>query len=485
MYANITMVVGVVVSFSLVLGCCAGRDCKALPVSLVRVRRLVKSARVWRSLCAFFESDFKIYVDTETCGGVASPEALLKKHATKASFLDSRWSLDMSLPVAVAYSRWGTDRKALANATLAVFEARRQSRSALSACARKLDLGTWLTVSTDRGRCCDGGQLRDPFLLNFHLLTPAAEAKRGPFLFREKDARHLWRAPVTRNTSPRLRCFDDAMDISLPPPAFLRLKDESLEEEEGNRTLLVMHAEGGQGPPEYDLRRAVTTAWARDWWQGAAFENELLRLEEKNIKLAIRKQTTSTEHAELMAHAKFCLVIEGYAPWTPRLVEAIKNGCVPAILSPSYKPPFADLLDWSKFSVFLQPTDIRTLPQKLSAVDYAFLKRNLDLVKPLFSFCLPPLRCDNDALPLVVYQMAMRSRRRRRTTIEENSVLALTADDLTGDPRQVGHLRRTRVRFQCTQDGSACDYTFDEQAWRCTTQTDMACACERSKTSLR
>ena len=29
-------------------------------------------------------------------------------------------------------------------------------------------------------------------------------------------------ACVTRDTAPRLRCFDPAIDIALPPPAFLR-----------------------------------------------------------------------------------------------------------------------------------------------------------------------------------------------------------------------------------------------------------------------
>ena len=31
-----------------------------------------------------------------------------------------------------------------------------------------------------------------------------------------------WRAPATRDTAPRLRCFDPSMDVALPPPAFLR-----------------------------------------------------------------------------------------------------------------------------------------------------------------------------------------------------------------------------------------------------------------------
>ena len=30
-----------------------------------------------------------------------------------------------------------------------------------------------------------------------------------------------YKAPVTRDTAPKLRCFDGAKDVALPPPGFL------------------------------------------------------------------------------------------------------------------------------------------------------------------------------------------------------------------------------------------------------------------------
>ena len=49
---------------------------------------------------------------------------------------------------------------------------------------------------------------------------------------------------------------------------------------------------------------------------------------------------------------------EGFSPWSPRLTESIAAGCVPAFLSPSLRPPYAAVLDWSTFSVVLTEEDI-------------------------------------------------------------------------------------------------------------------------------
>ena len=443
-----------------------------LPVSLKRARNVI-SDPVWSSMVDFFcdEGKFKIRIDTRCSQGHSR---LRPKH------LDGRWSLDLLLPQMVAQSEWAADD---GNVSLVIFDGRRSPRTALSECARRVSEWSWFTVSTDRGRCCDGGQLRDPYLLKFHFLTTAGEHSRGRFLFREKHKGHLWRAPVTRDTAPRLKCFDDANDVVLPPPAYLRSGDDF--QDENNRTVLVMHAEGGAAPPEYELRRLLTTSWARDWWRGAFYNDEIDRIEKRTgLAMEIRKVMTRATHAELMRTSRYCLVVEGYAPWTPRLVEAIRFGCVPAILSPSYLPPFSDILDWSKFSIRLHPSDIPSLPQKLLAHDYAELKRNLDDVKSLFSFCLPGANgrrlCDDDGLPLIIYQMAQRHHQRQR---EDDSVFALTADERNNahdDPSLSARTpRRTRVDFLCHDQGSSCQYRFDHQHWQCDAATPMACSCTR------
>ena len=88
------------------------------------------------------------------------------------------------------------------------------------------------------------------------------------------------------------------------------------------RRALAVHAEGGVAPPEYDLRRALTERWAPTQanarnctWAG-------------HPDLPIRKALGRAEHGEALFASKYCLVVEGYAPWTPRLAEAVGAGCV-------------------------------------------------------------------------------------------------------------------------------------------------------------
>ena len=77
----------------------------------------------------------------------------------------------------------------------------------------------------------------------------------------------------------------------------------------------------------------------------------------------------------------FCLCPEGWAHWSPRFFEAIQTGCVP-VLFPSddgdtNELPFARLVDYASFVVYVRPTRIATLQATLHAVaaDRAGLRR--------------------------------------------------------------------------------------------------------------
>lgn len=380
----------------------------------------------WDELMRFLRSDFRVDVDLTCVGAMPRPS------------YDPKWSLDSNLPLLFAQSPWFGRP---ANATLVAFNSRQRPRHELSTCARKVrDVkNPWLMSSTDRGRCCDGGQLRDPRLLGLNFLVLSGERRNGPWLFREVGGKHAWRAPKTSDTAPRVRCFDKTTDVCLPPPAFLRGEDREPVPWE-NRSTLVMHAEGGQGPPEYELRRAVTRAWAPDWWQGAMFETR--------EKIRIKKVMSKEEHEATMRDSRFCLVVEGYSPWTPRLVEAIKHGCVPVLLSPSYRPPFVSVLDWSKFSVIIQPADIPDIPAVLAKRPRTLFD-NLLKVRRFFSYCLEDCKGD-DALPLVLFEMATRRR----------------------------PLARHFAVDSC--DDRSCVYAVaGKNQWNCTTVNAAACRCSK------
>lgn len=58
-----------------------------------------------------------------------------------------------------------------------------------------------------------------------------------------------------------------------------------------------------------------------------------------------------------MHSSKFCLNIAGDTPSSNRLFDAIVSHCVPVIISDDIELPYEDVLDYSKFSIFVRSSD--------------------------------------------------------------------------------------------------------------------------------
>lgn len=58
-----------------------------------------------------------------------------------------------------------------------------------------------------------------------------------------------------------------------------------------------------------------------------------------------------------MHSSKFCLNIAGDTPSSNRLFDAIVSHCVPVIISDDIELPYEDILDYSKFSIFVRSSD--------------------------------------------------------------------------------------------------------------------------------
>lgn len=80
----------------------------------------------------------------------------------------------------------------------------------------------------------------------------------------------------------------------------------------------------------------------------------------------------STEHPstyyEDMQRAIFCLCPLGWAPWSPRLVEAVVFGCIPVIIADDIVLPFADAIPWEEISVFVAERDVPRLDNILTSI---------------------------------------------------------------------------------------------------------------------
>lgn len=488
-----------------------------MPPALRRIESVVAPS-TWEALVAFFgpgggSERFSVYVDATCVDGDHRLDGVAKREWSGDWMMTSpdrsKWALEMYLPRMFAASKWTTSDAAAATASVVVFPSRSQPRAALSRCRRALAAHSpawapaggaggrnstnpgsraWFVTSTDRGPCCDGGQYRDPALLSSHFLSNNGELESGPWHFHEHAAAlanghagpKSWRSFATNDTSPPLRCFDARKDVVTPPPSWIvaagpaaRAQRLALDREAAdarNKTLLAFHVEGKNGPPEYVLRRKVSALYS-------AQLNPDVRAA-PDPRLALWKSASRDEYDGALRRAKYCLVIEGFSAWTPRLTEAIMHGCVPAVLSPLYRLPFDAVLQWEKFSVRLAVEDVPRLPEVLEAHDHAALHANLLRVRALFAYCVEQGDCDQgDALPLVAFEMD------RRAAVLDRA----DAPRATGGGGHAGRAanglgtggRDAVVDYECDADVSCRMAVAGSKEWQCTPVTGPFCECTR------
>eukprot|EP00249_Psilotum_nudum_P001751 c14410_g1_i1 orf=2-874(+) len=64
----------------------------------------------------------------------------------------------------------------------------------------------------------------------------------------------------------------------------------------------------------------------------------------------------------------FCLCPLGWAPWSPRLVEAVVFGCIPTIIADDIVLPFADVIPWEEIGVLVAEKNLRKLDEILTSI---------------------------------------------------------------------------------------------------------------------
>jgi hypothetical protein len=75
--------------------------------------------------------------------------------------------------------------------------------------------------------------------------------------------------------------------------------------------------------------------------------------------------------------------------WSPRLNDAIFAGCIPVLTAEGTHYPFSTLLDWSKISIHIPPTQLDNLEAILLAIPMAEVERlqaNLASVREAFVY---------------------------------------------------------------------------------------------------
>ncbi|KAF8307213.1 hypothetical protein DL93DRAFT_2232275 [Clavulina sp. PMI_390] len=129
------------------------------------------------------------------------------------------------------------------------------------------------------------------------------------------------------------------------------------------------------------------------WSPGERPARRLKGLEEEGPDLmALWGHTGEFDYMGILNHTIFCPQPAGTTGWATRLADSIFAGCIPVLIGHATHPPFVDMLDWSKFSVRVEPSELTQLEDILlsrySIDDIERLQTNLMLVRDAFVYPL-------------------------------------------------------------------------------------------------
>ena len=281
-----------------------------------------------------------------------------------------------------------------ANASIVVLVSRQYGGAGLAAerCRRKMarESAAWkatqganhfFILTSDRGPCCNAGQLMNTGLLRHHVIGHHGEL----------DGHH-WRT----SAAPDIACFHSFKDISIPTPNFVHPPPPLVISPP--RSLLAFFA--GKGL----FRDAASRAALPGLREGRKRLHEVWGNRTKNPDIMVMTSIAPPAFKAAMATAKYCPIMGGFAPWTPRLNEAILAGCVPVIFS-SLLPPFSRVLDWAQFSVRVASlNDIQHLRHILARQDYAQMSTKLAAVSHALWYRLEGGYSGDDMLPFLLLE---------------------------------------------------------------------------------
>lgn len=143
--------------------------------------------------------------------------------------------------------------------------------------------------------------------------------------------------------------------------------------------------------------------------QGGFARQELFYLlkDEKDVhfKFGSVQSNGVSKASQGMHSSKFCLNIAGDTPSSNRLFDAIVSHCVPVIISDEIELPYEDVLDYSKFCIFVRTSDavkekfLINLIRSIKKDEWTQMQTRLKEIEKMFKFQYPSQ--EGDAVQMI------------------------------------------------------------------------------------
>ncbi|KAL6871016.1 hypothetical protein ACP4OV_014864 [Aristida adscensionis] len=150
--------------------------------------------------------------------------------------------------------------------------------------------------------------------------------------------------------------------------------------------------------------------------EGGSIRQELYSMlkDEKDVYFAFGsvQDHGASKASQGMHSSKFCLNIAGDTPSSNRLFDAIVSHCVPVIISDDIELPYEDVLDYSKFSIFIRSSDavkkgyLMRLISGVSKQQWTKMWKRLKEVDKHFEYQYPSQK--DDAVQMIWQTLARR-----------------------------------------------------------------------------
>jgi hypothetical protein len=148
------------------------------------------------------------------------------------------------------------------------------------------------------------------------------------------------------------------------------------------------------------------------FFAGSLNSNVRVQLQEtwqNDDEILIHSGKVTFPYSEGLLTSKFCLHVKGFEVNTARLGDAMFYGCVPVVIANYYDLPYADVLDWHKFSIVVPTFDIPLLKEILKSVtpaQYTKMHQYVLQVRQHFQWHTPAR--EFDAFYMVMYELWIR-----------------------------------------------------------------------------